>query len=77
MWRACRRWRKFVNDQRVIFEMISQGAYLKVVAVDPKTSEEAMAFGPANDPLAVKALALQRLQQKLTPPSKPSTGVRA
>lgn len=60
----------------VLLEFHRNGAYLKVTAVDPVTGIEVSAMGPVSDPSAVKRLAIQKLQNRLTamkapPPSKP------
>jgi len=50
----------------VFIEMQRHGAYLKVTAIDSETGEEVSTLGPVSDPEAVKRLAIQKLQNKLT-----------
>lgn len=58
----------------VLLEYQRNGAYLKVIAMDPHTLEEAFAIGPAKDPISVKNLAILKLKNKLEghrPPQRP------
>ena len=63
----------------VLLEYHRNGAYLKVIAVDPVTGEEVSAMGPANYPSAVKNLAITKLQNKLAKRGQsvpPKPGIR-
>ncbi|UDF02419.1 hypothetical protein [Asticcacaulis sp. AND118] len=48
-----------------LLELHRNGAYLKVIAVDPVSGEEVSTVGPASDPQAVKRLAVQKLKNRL------------
>lgn len=58
-------------------ETVRNGAYVKCTAIDAATGEEAIAIGPANDPEAVKRLAVFKLRNKLAGrgPGKPGITV--
>ncbi|ESQ78180.1 hypothetical protein [Asticcacaulis sp. YBE204] len=58
----------------VLLEYHRQGAYLKVIAVDPDTGEEVSTLGPASDPEAVKRLAILKLRNKLAVLKGPPPG---
>ncbi|MEM9964056.1 MAG: hypothetical protein AAGC58_01780 [Asticcacaulis sp.] len=58
----------------ILLEYHRNGAYLKVIAVDAETGEEVSAMGPANDPVSVKNLAIQKLKNKLQTLKPPRTG---
>ncbi len=54
------------DGEGVIFEMIRQGAFVRVCAVDSRTGIEASIVGPANYPDAVlKQNALRKLRYVL------------
>lgn len=65
-----------VPMSEILLEYRRQGAWLKVTAVDAATGDEAVAMGPASDPAAVKALAIQKLRQAQAVPKPDQTGWR-
>ncbi|MFT3996316.1 MAG: hypothetical protein QM667_02840 [Asticcacaulis sp.] len=48
-----------------LLELLRNGAYLKVTAIDPVSGEEVSTVGPASDPESVKRLAIQKLKNHL------------
>ncbi|WP_291297028.1 DUF6898 family protein [Elioraea sp.] len=49
----------------VLIEERRLGAWLKIAAVDPRSGEEAVAIGPANNPGSVRQAAIGKLKRRL------------